>query len=379
MSARRLARTNTHRLAHTDQDHAVESLAQRVQRTIAAHGLIRPGERVLVGVSGGADSVVLLHMLASWRAKLGLSLCVVHVDHQLRAESAREAAWVQQLATRLEIPFIAQRCDVRSLCAEHGWSLEDGARRARYQCFAAAAAQFSVHVLALAHTADDQAETVLMRLLRGSGLTGLGGIPMTRLLERVRVVRPLLSVWRQEILAYLQQQELSCQDDASNADVRFTRNRIRHQLLPLLERDYNPRTKSALVQLAEQCRDDSAYLEHLAGRHWKRLAKVSRSGEISIAVHSLARQAISLQRYLVRRAVREVRGELTEFEFRHWLEIESLLQDASIGAIAHLPGGVRVSRQAERVVFTRVAEQPRKTARQETIASQASPVLAPQR
>lgn len=351
------ARTASRQPAPGTQASAVEALAARVQRTIAARGLIRRGERVLVGVSGGADSVTLLHMLASWREWLALSLCAVHVDHQLRPESARDAAWVRQLAARLQIPLIVERRDVQALCREHGWSLEDGARRARYQCFASAAARYSAHVLALAHTADDQAETVLMRLLRGSGLTGLSGIPMTRSLERVRVVRPLLSVWRQELLAYLRHHELSYREDASNEDVRFTRNRIRHQLLPLLERDYNPQTKSILVQLAEQCRDDGAYLEQLAGRHWKRLAKINRSGEVAIAVRPFARQAVSLQRYLVRRAVRQVRGELTEFEFRHWREIDALLAPgAAIGAVAHLPGGVRVSRYAERLVFARLQE-----------------------
>ncbi len=385
------ARRASRQPASGNQDSAVEALAARVQRTIAARGLIRRGERVLVGVSGGADSVTLLHMLASWRELLALSLCAVHVDHQLRPESARDAAWVRQLAARLQIPLIVERRDVQARCREHGWSLEDGARRVRYQCFASAAAQHSAHVLALAHTADDQAETVLMRLLRGSGLTGLSGIPMTRPLERVRVVRPLLSVWRQELLAYLRHHELSYRDDASNEDVRFTRNRIRHQLLPLLERDYNPQTKSVLVQLAEQCRDDSAYLEHLAGRHWKRLAKISRSGEVAIAVHPFARQAVSLQRYLVRRAVRQVRGELTEFEFRHWREIDALLAPgAAIGAVAHLPGGVRVSRHAERLVFACLqeapsalpADRPLQASSAETFqdaarARSASPALAP--
>ena len=361
MSALRIARTRTvtHHPARPGQRKAaVEDLARRVQRTMAVQGLIHRGERVLVGVSGGADSVTLLHMLASWRDQLALSLCAVHVDHQLRPESARDATWVRQFAEGLNVPIMVECCDVRSLCRERGWSLEDGARRVRYQCFAASAVQYSAHVLALAHTADDQAETVLMRLLRGSGLAGLSGIPIVRSLEHVRVVRPLLPVWRWEILEYLASQGLSHREDASNLDVRFTRNRIRHQLLPLLERDYNPQAKSVFVQLAEQCRDDSAYLEQLAGRHWKRLAKISPAGEVSLAMRPLARQAVSLQRYLVRRAVRQVRGELTEFEFRHWREIDALLQGGPVGAEAHLPGGVRVSRAAEHLVFKRVQESP---------------------
>ena len=157
-----------------------EPLVWRVRHTLTSLQLIQRHDRVVVGVSGGADSVALLHLLVQLQPSLRLTLYVVHVDHQLRPESDEDAAFVQALAARFEVPAVIERRDVEALCRTARWSREDGARRIRYQCFVEAAARYSAGVVALAHTADDQAETVLMRLLRGSGLTGLAGIPAMR-------------------------------------------------------------------------------------------------------------------------------------------------------------------------------------------------------
>jgi tRNA(Ile)-lysidine synthase len=192
-----------------------------------------------------------------------------------------------------------------------------------------------------------------MRLLRGSGLTGLAGIPVMRVSEGIRIVRPLLDCWRDEVTAYLTRVGLTYRQDASNTDRRFVRNRIRHELLPLLARDYNPHMKAALVQLAERCRVDDAYLQSAAGRHWKRLAKPSRSGEICLRLPVLARQPQALQRQLVRQALREIRGDLNQFEFRHWVELERLLRPRAARAAVHLPGGVQVVREQDRLCFQR--------------------------
>jgi len=328
-----------------------ESFVARVGREILRLQLIHRDDRVMVGVSGGADSVTLLHVLVQLQPALRLKLCVVHVDHQLRPDSAADAAFVQALAARFKIPAVMEQRDVESLCRTHRWSLEDGARRIRYESFLKAAASWSADVLALAHTADDQAETVLMRLLRGSGLTGLAGIPVMRKAQGIRIVRPLLNCWRQEITDYLASTGLTARQDASNADRRFLRNRIRHELLPWLARDYNPNIKQALVQLAGQSRVDGTYLESAAQRHWKRMAKPSRKGEISLKLPALTRQPQALQRQLVRQALRQLQGDLNEFEFRHWLKLERLLGPGAVRAAVDLPGGVRVLREPDRLRF----------------------------
>ncbi len=328
------------------QDEDTESLLDRMRHAIVEDDLLRCRARVVVGVSGGPDSVALLHLLTLLQPAFSLTLFVVHVDHRLREESGDDAAFVQRLAERLRLPVTIERRDVRAMIREHGWSPEDGARRVRYQCLSEVARRLSADAIAVGHTADDQAETVLMRLLRGAGLAGLSAIPVKRLLgNAVWVVRPLLGAWRWEILDHLERAELPYRHDVTNDDLGIVRNRIRHELIPQLEARYNPQIKAALVQVAEQSRCDNAYLQAAAARQWRRLARPLPGGEVVISIHRLLRQPKPLQRQLIRHLVREMRGELTQFEFRHWAEAERLLLSRPRGTVLDLPGGLRMIRE----------------------------------
>ena len=329
-----------------------DELLERVRKTVTAHRLLAPNARVVVAVSGGADSVALLHLLTLLRTAWTLRLHVAHLDHGLRDRSHEDAEFVRALAERWQIPSTIERREVAAVCAREGWSLEDGARRIRYQFLLDTATRHSAETVALAHTADDQAETVLMRLVRGTGLMGLGAIPITRQLDdRVRIVRPLLEVWRTDILAYLERARLAHREDATNTDSRFVRNRIRHQLLPLLQKDYNPNIKGALTQLAEQSRCDYTYLQEAANRQWKRAVKVERSQpRVAISVAVFRRQPKALQRQLVRQAIQRVLGGTGQLEFRHWLEAERLFAARPVGTRLDLPGGVQLRRELDRVI-----------------------------
>jgi len=245
---------------------------------------------LLVGVSGGADSVALLHALLA----LGYRPHVCHLNHCWRgAASDADAAFVRQLARQLGLPVTIQARKVA-----HS---EDAARRARQIFFERVAKKTGSSTLVLAHTADDQAETFLLRLLRGAGPAGLGGMWADRRIGQLRVVRPLLEVTRSEIIKYLKSHHLTWREDASNADRRYLRNRIRHELLPLLERDYNPGIRKVLRRTAEILRAEAAN-DPVATR---------------------------------RRAIREW---LDDLSFEH---IEAVRQLATGGEV-HLPGGVRV-------------------------------------
>ena len=210
--------------------------------------MLRAGDRVGVGVSGGADSVALLRLLEELSAELGIRLAVLHFNHQLRgAESDADESFVAQLAAARGIEFLAGREDVAAAPAGAGWNLEDAARRLRYAFFASAVKAGRVTRVAVAHTADDQAETVLARLVRGTGPAGLASIYPVK----GHVVRPLLEIRRSELRSYLTTLGQSWREDASNLDLTRLRARLRHQVLPVLERELQPAIVEHLGRLAK--------------------------------------------------------------------------------------------------------------------------------
>jgi len=257
-----------------------------VLRTVRAHKLLETGDLVLVAVSGGPDSMALLHALWELRDRLGIALEVAAVDHGLRAEARAEAELVRERSAALELPFHMVAVDAAAARRQGGASLQDAARRVRLAALAALAARRGARRVALGHQADDQAETVLFRIIRGTGLPGLAGIPYRRDIlatpsespssiawsplgsaERTplrgglgtlpgsptSIIRPLLDVSRAEVLRYLRRRSIPFVEDPSNADLRFARARVRHRILPLLAGE-NPRVREALVALATAAR-----------------------------------------------------------------------------------------------------------------------------
>lgn len=213
--------------------------------------------RVLVAVSGGADSMALLHLLAASARAQG----VAHFDHQTRAgASAEDATFVKHTADALHLPFYLGAADVASTAAEAGESFEQAARRLRHDFLLKTVKEHGFTHIATGHTRDDQVETILMRVLRGTSISGLGGIPDLRNVENCQILRPLLTVDRNALRAWLEEQKISWREDASNADPVHERNRVRHELLPHLRTYYNPSLDDALLRLAEHAREDNNYI-----------------------------------------------------------------------------------------------------------------------
>ncbi|MCX5710037.1 MAG: tRNA lysidine(34) synthetase TilS, partial [Candidatus Omnitrophica bacterium] len=236
-------------------------MLKKVKYTNDKFRLLKKNDRILVGVSGGPDSTALLYALRSLGKQLDLKLFVAHLDHGLRKDSAQDARFVRDLAFKLKLPLISGRVRVKK-----SGSLEESARKARFDFLLKTAKKFKADKIALGHNLDDQAETVLMRILRGTGLSGLSAILPKRVISGCEVIRPLIEVKRREIEAYLERNKIIPRRDPTNAQDIFLRNKIRNRLLPLLEKDYNANIKSILANLAESSGADYEYLDIAACR-----------------------------------------------------------------------------------------------------------------
>ena len=269
-------------------------------------------DKVLCAVSGGMDSVVLLHLLSTLQKKRGFTLAVAHVDHQIRGEAAgRDAAFVESLAAAGGLPFYLGRKDVPQLAAQSGLSLEDAGRQARYAFFFQTAAWHGYDTLALAHHADDQTETILFRLLRGAAARGLSGMAAERSEQGLRIVRPLLSAARAEILAYAREHRLIFQEDETNQDTAYTRNKLRLEVLPLLA-EINPNYQEGLCRTAEILRGDDDYLETAAERVYSEVLLAEEPRRIRLDAVALCAYHRALSRRVVRRAVERLCGALND-------------------------------------------------------------------
>ncbi len=331
-----------------------ESLEQRVLHFIQEHNLISSGEKLVVAVSGGPDSVCLLHVLLGLKKELSLELHVAHLDHGLRgAESAADAAYVARLCRRLHIPATIEERDVKAYKTEHRLSLEEAAREVRYAFLAEVSAAVGARRMAVGHTTDDHIETILMHLIRGSGTRGLQGLqPCSRWRasgKTVTVIRPLLPVSRKETAEYCHQLRLSPRTDVSNLSLSPLRNRIRLKLIPLL-RSYNPRIVEALLRTARIATDDLAFIdEEIAGIRdevaWKE------KGAIVLDREKFLELPAALKRRLLRAAIEELLGNLRDIEMRH---IEDMLAASTkpAGKSLDLPGGLTFTVEYDRYLLS---------------------------
>lgn len=331
----------------------MSNLERTVRETIDRWHLLSAGDTVVVGVSGGADSLCLLHLLCQLAPEYDIRLHVGHLDHGIRPESAEDAAFVKALAQAWGLSCTIERADVPALAREQRLALEEAARQARYRFLGELALSLGAHTVAVAHHADDQVETVLMHLLRGSGLAGLRGMrPLTRLGDlrlgetvisgEIRLIRPLLGVSRQEILAYCQARGIPYRFDLSNLDTTFYRNRLRHELLPTLE-TYNPNIRQVLWRTAEVIAADYDLLRGVLEEAWARTVREASEGAILFDLAAFRAQPLALQRSLLREAVHRLRRSLRNI---NWVHIENALRvarDGETGAQATLPQGLMLT------------------------------------
>ena len=314
-----------------------------------------PPQPVLVAVSGGPDSLALLHGLLAYAAEQpALQIQVAHFNHQIRGESAQaDAEFVQAFCQQAGIVCHVGQGDVPALAQQRGWSMEEAARRARYSFLAQAASQLNINLILVAHNADDQAETVLLRLLRGTGPTGLAGmtmlapLPPTDLPElftpartALQIGRPLLGVWRHEIETYCTEQGLNPRHDETNAHLDYRRNQLRHELLPQLEADYQPQLRLHLTRLAELVQAEQVWLDQLVAAEFAQHARCQAQPYRAVSFDPIwfSQQPLALQRRLVRKSADWVK-DLHNFEASHVAAVLQLFAGGESGQIS-LPAGL---------------------------------------
>lgn len=332
------------------------AIERAVARAIAQHQLWEPGAPLVVAVSGGADSLCLLGALVALRAQgnpiaPGM-LTVAHLDHGLRPEGADDAQFVNSLASNLGLRYVSEQVDIRASARDARRGIEDAARRARYAFLRRVMAEVGATAIATGHTADDQVETIVLHWLRGSGLAGLRGMRW-----RSRgVVRPLLELTHAQTLAYCADLGWEPREDASNADLRFARNRVRHELLPLL-RTYNAGIDTLLTRNAALLAADDDALEVLAAEAWPSVAlSIVQEGvpaRMDLALVALRELPDAVRYRLYRRAAVLLGGEDARLEARHLFQLDDLALGSASGRATALPGGLRAERGYEALTFQR--------------------------
>ena len=335
-----------------------QTLAQRVLHFIQKEHLVSTPSCLLVAVSGGPDSVCLLHILAELREKLGITLHIAHLNHKLRgAESEADARYVSELAHRLGIPVTTEERDVKAHQARQHISLEEAAREVRYTFLSQVAQAIGAEEAAAGHTADDHTETILMHLVRGTGIKGLQGLkPRTQWQlagNSITIVRPLLQISREETAEYCRQHHLAPRIDTSNLSLSPLRNRIRHQLLPLLK-SYNPQVAEALQRTARIAGDDLGFIDQQCLQLWAEIAQ-KQGNVIIIDKQRLLKSPSVLRRYLLRMSIEKLVGNIKDIEMRHIEDIMSILTKPA-GKRLDLPGGLIFAVEYDRYMLTQDRE-----------------------
>jgi len=325
----------------------------QVLKTIRNYEMVKPGDRILAAVSGGPDSVFLLHSLVRMRKKLGIArIAVCNLDHGLRGkESQADSLFVKRLAAELGLEAVCKKITLKK-SARKLISTEEAAREARYKFFREAARRAGANVIATGHTLDDQAETILMRFMKGASLKGIVGIAPVREESGMRIIRPLMELEKKQIECCLDTAGISYRIDSTNLEPIYFRNIVRKDIMPFLEK-YNPRLKRALFNLAEHLREDFEFIAAEKANAAKKIMR-GKGGSVEISLKDIVLQPRAIQKEILRDSLERSGGLVKKLSFRHWKEVENLIRRKGRGSSLDLPGGVRVSRTSRSINFLRL-------------------------
>ncbi len=332
----------------------------KIDRAVLSFKMFKQGDSVLVGVSGGPDSTALLHALYKIAPKWSLKLGAAHLNHGLRfMESDADAVFTESMVKSFGLPFYTEKTDVDEYRKVHKLSLEEAARDVRYNYFNRVAKKYGYQKIALGHHGDDNAELLLMYLIRGSGPLGISGIPPVR---GNRIVRPLILLTRSEILSYLDSENIEFIIDSSNADVKILRNKIRTELIPTIRETYNPKIIQSLNRLTDIVRSEEEWVESLVDSMFSDVIVSSGKGYILLSVSRLSQIHFAANRRIIRRAISAVKGDLRRIRYSHIHSCLELMEGVSHYGRLDLPDRIQVRRNHNVIGFYKEKESLRSIA-----------------
>ena len=329
----------------------ITEFSDKIKSTIKKYNMLQKGDSILAGVSGGPDSVTLLHVLHSLKKEYSLNILIAHLDHKFRGEeSADDRKFCEGLAKKYNLEIIWEEIDVPKIAEEKKISPEEAARFERYDFFKRTAKERGMDKIAVGHTRDDQAETVLMRIIRGAGMKGLGGIIPVKDMQGNKIIRPLIEISRKEVEDFISESGLKFRKDSSNEKSIYTRNKIRLELIPLLEKEFNSNIKEVLANMAENLQVENNFLSKYANRKFKSLSKI-RQGEILIGIKKFKKLPEAIRKRLLRAALEELKGDLRRLTYQHWKEIEGLIDSRPVNSIVDLPAGIIITKDRINIIL----------------------------
>lgn len=323
-------------------------LKTKTLNTIRKYQMIQPKDKIILAVSGGPDSTALLYLMYDLMDELKCSLHIIHLNHNLRGEeSDADEEFVREHAKKLDLPITVESINVKGMITSKE-SLESGARRIRYKFYERVMSEIGANKVAHGHTADDQTETVIMRFLRGSGTKGLSGIPPIR--DGI-YIRPLIETTRREVEEYLQSLNINPRLDSSNLSTEYERNKIRHELIPIIERNYSPNIKRILQQTADILRAEEDLMTELAQRAMDECVLYRDLQSITISIYDLKKYHFALQRRILRLVIENLLGDLNRYDFDHLVDLMNLIDNSVTGSVINLPRGITAEKTYDRIII----------------------------
>lgn len=334
------------------------SLLFRFKNYITNNKIIDRGEDLLLAVSGGPDSLTMLDLFTKIKSNLELKLVVFHLNHRFRPEADDDAKFVSKIADSYGLKSVIEEFDVPEYIVKKGLSPEEGAREVRFDLLSKWARKLNINKIVLGHNKDDLVETIFLNMIRGSGLKGLVGIEPVTNYKGLFLVHPLLDIYRKEIEDYCIQNGLNPCRDSTNEHNIYTRNRVRHQLIPLIEEKINSGVKEVMARMAEHLRQEEYFLTELAQKGYNDAIVEQTDDKIILSLSNLQKQHSVLRRRIITRAVKKIQGDSTDFYTAHYQAINKLIAEGKTGNIIQLKGQLQVRRSYNILILETEDNQP---------------------